>query len=115
MTQLKGTRLILAVRNLRAATDFYLNVLGFRRDFGDESDCWSWLSRTTFESAWASARMSCQRASSAIIRTLHMSTWTTLTRFAPSSFHVGRQSVLHQKRSRGGCGNSACRHQTVTA
>ena len=45
MAQLKGTRLILAVRDLRAATDFYLDVLGFRRDFGDESDCWSWLSR----------------------------------------------------------------------
>jgi catechol 2,3-dioxygenase-like lactoylglutathione lyase family enzyme len=45
MAELKGTRLILAVRDLRAATDFYVNVLGFSRDFGDESDGWSWLSR----------------------------------------------------------------------
>ena len=45
MARLEGTRLILAVRNLRTATDFYLRVLGFRREFGDESDGWSWLSR----------------------------------------------------------------------
>lgn len=45
MARLEGTRLILAVRNLRTATDFYLNILGFRRDFGDESDGWSWISR----------------------------------------------------------------------
>jgi uncharacterized glyoxalase superfamily protein PhnB len=45
MARLEGTRLILAVRNLRTATDFYLNALGFQRDFGDESDGWSWLSR----------------------------------------------------------------------
>ena len=45
MATLEGTRLILAVRDLRRATDFYVNVLGFRRDFGDESDGWSWLSR----------------------------------------------------------------------
>lgn len=48
MARLEGIRLILAVRNLRAATDFYLNVLGFQRDFGDESDGWSWLSRDNF-------------------------------------------------------------------
>ena len=45
MARLEGTRLILAVRNLRTATDFYMNALGFRRDFGDESDGWSWFSR----------------------------------------------------------------------
>lgn len=48
MAQLVGTRHILAVRNLRTATDFYINVLGFQRDFGDESDGWSWLSRDNF-------------------------------------------------------------------
>jgi catechol 2,3-dioxygenase-like lactoylglutathione lyase family enzyme len=48
MARLEGTRLILAVRDLRTATDFFLNVLGFRRDFGDESDGWSWLSRDHF-------------------------------------------------------------------
>lgn len=48
MAQLTDTRLILAVRNLRAATDFYVRVLGFTRDFGDESDGWSWLSRDRF-------------------------------------------------------------------
>lgn len=48
MTRLEGIRLILAVRDLRIATDFYLNTLGFRRDFGDGSDGWSWLSRDNF-------------------------------------------------------------------
>jgi uncharacterized glyoxalase superfamily protein PhnB len=48
MARLEGTRLILAVRSLRAATDFYMNALGFTRDFGDESDGWSWLSRDNF-------------------------------------------------------------------
>ena len=48
MARLEATRLILAVRNLRAATDFYMNVLGLERDFGDESDGWSWLSRDNF-------------------------------------------------------------------
>src|SRR5262245_16809337 len=48
MARLEGTRLILAVRNLRTTTDFYVNVLGFGRDFGDESDGWSWLSRDNF-------------------------------------------------------------------
>lgn len=48
MARLEGMRLILAVRDLRTATEFYMNVLGFRRDFGDESDGWSWLSRDGF-------------------------------------------------------------------
>lgn len=48
MARLEGIRLILAVHNLRMATDFYINVLGFQRDFGDESDGWSWLSRDNF-------------------------------------------------------------------
>jgi len=48
MARLEATRLMLAVRNLRAATDFYVNVLGLQRDFGDESDGWSWLSRDNF-------------------------------------------------------------------
>lgn len=48
MPQFLQTRHILAVRNLRVATDFYVTVLGFSRDFGDESDGWSWLSRDHF-------------------------------------------------------------------
>ncbi len=48
MARLEDTRLILAVRNLRTATDFFMNTLGFQRDFGDESDGWSWLSRENF-------------------------------------------------------------------
>jgi catechol 2,3-dioxygenase-like lactoylglutathione lyase family enzyme len=46
--RLTGTRHILAVRDLRASTDFYMTRLGCRRDFGDESDGWSWLSRDEF-------------------------------------------------------------------
>ena len=45
---MKRPRHILAVPNLRVATDFYVNVLGFQRDFGDEPDGWSWLSRDNF-------------------------------------------------------------------
>lgn len=48
MAHLIATRHILAVKDLRIATDFYLTVLGFKRDFGDESDGWSWLSRDGF-------------------------------------------------------------------
>lgn len=48
MARLEGARLILAVRSLRIATDFYVKLLGFKRDFGDESDGWSWLSRDNF-------------------------------------------------------------------
>ena len=42
-----ASRFVLAVRNLRISTDFYMNVLGFKRDFGDESDGWSFLSRNS--------------------------------------------------------------------
>lgn len=45
MTQLLRHRLILAVQDLRASTDFWIGTLGFTRDFGDGSDGWSWLSR----------------------------------------------------------------------
>lgn len=48
MARLERTRHILAVRDLRASTEFYVNTLGFQRDFGDESDGWSWLSRDNF-------------------------------------------------------------------
>lgn len=48
MAQCEGVRLILAVQDLRASTDFYMGVLGLARDFGDESDGWSWLSRGDF-------------------------------------------------------------------
>lgn len=48
MPRLESTRHILAVRNLRMSTDFYVNALGFQRDFGDESDGWSWLYRDNF-------------------------------------------------------------------
>ncbi len=45
MPRFVGTRHILAVRDLRVSTDFFIRVLGFQRDFGDESDGWSWLGR----------------------------------------------------------------------
>lgn len=49
MPQITGARLVLAVRDLRVSTDYWINVLGFRRDFGDESDGWSFLSRDAFK------------------------------------------------------------------
>ncbi len=36
---------MLAVRDLRVSSRFYIDVLGFVRDFGDGSDGWSFLSR----------------------------------------------------------------------
>ncbi len=48
MTRIVGTRLVFAVRDLRASTEFYIDVLGFHRDFGDGTDGWSFLSREAF-------------------------------------------------------------------
>ena len=49
MASMIDSRTVLAVRNLRASTQFYMNVLGFQRDFGDESGVWSFLSRDSFK------------------------------------------------------------------
>jgi len=47
--QIVSSRLVLAVRDLKLSTDFYMNALGFQRDFGDGSDGWSFLSRDNFK------------------------------------------------------------------
>jgi len=49
MARITDFRVVLAVRNLQASTRFYIDVLGFRRDFGDGSDGWSFLSRDGFK------------------------------------------------------------------
>src|SRR5437016_10816134 len=49
MPLIRNTRLVLAVRNLRESSRFYMDVLGFKRDFGDESDGWAFLSRDAFK------------------------------------------------------------------
>jgi catechol 2,3-dioxygenase-like lactoylglutathione lyase family enzyme len=49
MASMIDSRTVLAVRNLRASTQFYMDVLGFQRDFGDESGVWSFLSRDRFK------------------------------------------------------------------
>jgi uncharacterized glyoxalase superfamily protein PhnB len=46
--RLVHTRSVLAVRNLRESTRFYTDILGFQRDFGDDSGDWSFLSRDGF-------------------------------------------------------------------
>jgi uncharacterized glyoxalase superfamily protein PhnB len=46
--RITGVRSVLAVRDLAVATRHYIDVLGFRRDFGDGSDGWSFLSRDEF-------------------------------------------------------------------
>ena len=48
MTRIVGLRSVLAVRDLKASTRFYIDVLGCQRDFGDGSDGWSFLSRGSF-------------------------------------------------------------------
>jgi uncharacterized glyoxalase superfamily protein PhnB len=49
MSSMIDSRSVLAVRDLRASTKFYMNVLGFQCDFGDESGVWSFLSRGSFK------------------------------------------------------------------
>ena len=48
MPHITNSRCVLAVCDLAASTRFYTDVLGFRRDFGDGSDGWSFLSRDGF-------------------------------------------------------------------
>ena len=48
MHRIVGSRCVLAVRDLDTSTRFYMDVLGFQRDFGDGSDGWSFLSRDAF-------------------------------------------------------------------
>lgn len=38
MHRIVDSRCVLAVRDLQTSTRFYVDVLGFRRDFGDGSD-----------------------------------------------------------------------------
>jgi uncharacterized glyoxalase superfamily protein PhnB len=47
--RISDSRCVLAVRDLAASTRYYMDVLGFRRDFGDSSDGWSFLSRDGFK------------------------------------------------------------------
>jgi uncharacterized glyoxalase superfamily protein PhnB len=49
MSRIVGARTVLAVRDLKASTRHYMDVLGFQRDFGDGSDGWSFLSRDAFK------------------------------------------------------------------
>jgi uncharacterized glyoxalase superfamily protein PhnB len=49
MPRIIDSRCVLAVRDLALSTRFYMDVLGFRRDFGDGSDGWSFLSRDGFK------------------------------------------------------------------
>jgi uncharacterized glyoxalase superfamily protein PhnB len=49
MVQLIDGRSVLAVQDLDVSTRYYMDVLGFKRDFGDGSDGWSFLSRDGFK------------------------------------------------------------------
>jgi len=48
MPRITNSRCVLAVRDLARSTRFYMEVLGFQRDFGDGSGGWSFLSRDGF-------------------------------------------------------------------
>jgi catechol 2,3-dioxygenase-like lactoylglutathione lyase family enzyme len=49
MPRIVDSRTVLAVRDLKESTRFYIDLLGFRRDFGDGLDGWSFLSRDSFK------------------------------------------------------------------
>jgi len=49
MPRIVDSRCALAVRDLKESTRFYMDVLGFQRDFGDGFDGWSFLSRDHFK------------------------------------------------------------------
>lgn len=49
MAQMLNSRSVLAVRDLDVSTRYYMDVLGFKRDFGDGTDGWSFLSRDGFK------------------------------------------------------------------
>ena len=69
MHRIVDSRCVFAVRDLHASTRFYVEVLGFRRDFGDGSDGWSFLSRDALESCLANVLARSQQASWGIART----------------------------------------------
>ena len=48
MPHIHHPRSVLAVNDLERSTRFYMDVLGMKRDFGDGSDGWSFLSRDEF-------------------------------------------------------------------
>jgi catechol 2,3-dioxygenase-like lactoylglutathione lyase family enzyme len=48
MAQIVDSRCVLAVRNLKESTQFYIDVLGFRRD-PIEAPGWSFLTRDNFK------------------------------------------------------------------
>jgi len=48
MPRIVDSRCVLAVRNLKESTQFYTDVLGFRRD-PIEADGWSFLTRDSFK------------------------------------------------------------------
>ena len=50
MASIVDSRVVLAVRDLPISTQFYMDVLGFQRDFGDGTG-WSFLSRDGFKVA----------------------------------------------------------------
>ncbi len=48
MSRLVRNRLVLAVQNLALSTSYWIDQLGFHREFGDGSDGWSFLARDEF-------------------------------------------------------------------
>jgi predicted enzyme related to lactoylglutathione lyase len=49
MPRILDSRHVLAVRDLPRSTRFYIEVLGFQRDFDDPDGGWSFLSRDNFK------------------------------------------------------------------
>lgn len=49
MAQIIDSRCVLAVRNLKESTQFYIDVLGFQRDPIDGGEWWSFLTRDSFK------------------------------------------------------------------
>jgi len=59
MHRIVDSRCVFAVRNLQESTPFYIDVLGFRRDFGAGSEGWSFLPRDNFKEITCIRVVSC--------------------------------------------------------
>src|SRR5438093_10091013 len=93
------TRHVLAVNNLSLSARYYMDTLGFKRDFA--IDGWEFCRWGASKSCWASARMKCPRPQPTTTPTLHTCLSTTWTRCFTRTGHGLPTSSLRWKTSLG--------------